>query len=91
MNLSEPFIRRPVATSLLSAAIGSSAGLPAYTRLPVAPLPHRLSDACRSTPACPGASPETMASAVAAPLERLWPHRWADGDHLGKLAGGRPR
>ncbi|HNN98251.1 MAG TPA: efflux RND transporter permease subunit, partial [Pseudomonadota bacterium] len=69
MNLSEPFIRRPVATSLLSAAI-LIAGLAAYTRLPVAPLPRIDYPTLQVNASLPGASPETMASAVAAPLER---------------------
>jgi hydrophobe/amphiphile efflux-1 (HAE1) family protein len=69
MNLSEPFIRRPVATSLLATAI-LLAGLVAYTRLPVAPLPRVDYPTLQVNAGLPGASPETMASAVAAPLER---------------------
>ncbi len=69
MNFSEPFIRRPVATSLLAAAILFS-GLAAYTQLPVAALPRVDFPTIQVNASLPGASPETMASAVAAPLER---------------------
>ena len=69
MNVSEPFIRRPVATSLLAAAILLS-GLVAYSQLPVAPLPRVDFPTVQVSANLPGASPETMASAVAAPLER---------------------
>jgi multidrug efflux pump len=69
MNISEPFIRRPVATSLLAAAI-LLAGAGAYTQLPVAPLPRVDFPTINVSAALPGASPETMASAVATPLER---------------------
>ncbi len=69
MNISAPFIRRPVATSLLAAAI-LLAGLLAYTRLPVAPLPRVDFPTIQVSAPLPGASPETMASSVATPLER---------------------
>src|SRR5512140_3703994 len=69
MNLSAPFIRRPIATALLSAAI-LLAGGGAYTRLPVAPLPRVDFPTINVNAGLPGASPETMASAVATPLER---------------------
>ncbi len=69
MNISAPFIRRPVATSLLAAAI-LLAGLLAYAHLPVAPLPRVDFPTLRVSASLPGASPETMASAVATPLER---------------------
>ncbi|HNN54544.1 MAG TPA: efflux RND transporter permease subunit, partial [Pseudomonadota bacterium] len=69
MNLSEPFIRRPVATSLLAAAL-LIAGLVAFTKLPVAPLPRVDFPTLQVNASLPGASPETMASSVAAPLER---------------------
>ena len=69
MNVSEPFIRRPVATSLLAAAVLVS-GLGAYTLLPVAPLPRVDFPTINVQAGLPGASPETMASAVATPLER---------------------
>jgi multidrug efflux pump len=69
MNISAPFIRRPVATSLLAAAL-LLAGLLAYFNLPVAPLPHVDFPTIRVSASLPGASPETMASAVATPLER---------------------
>ena len=69
MNLSEPFIRRPVATSLLAAAL-LLAGLAAYPELPVAPLPRVDFPTINVSAGLPGASPETMASAVATPLER---------------------
>ena len=69
MNVSAPFIRRPVATSLLAAAILLS-GVVAYTQLAVAPLPRVDFPTISVMTNLPGASPETMASAVAAPLER---------------------
>ncbi len=69
MNLSAPFIRRPIATSLLAAAI-FLAGAAAFTQLPVAPLPRVDFPTISVDARLPGASPETMASAVATPLER---------------------
>jgi len=69
MNISEPFIRRPVATSLLAAAI-LLAGVLAYLGLPVAPLPRVDFPTIQVSAQLPGASPETMASSVATPLER---------------------
>src|SRR5438552_9819109 len=69
MNISAPFIRRPVATSLLTIGL-LLAGILAYTRLPVAPLPQVEYPVVQVSAGLPGASPETMASAVATPLER---------------------
>jgi hydrophobe/amphiphile efflux-1 (HAE1) family protein len=69
MSISAPFIRRPVATSLLAAAV-LLAGILAYTRLPVAPLPRVDFPTIQVSASMPGASPETMASSVATPLER---------------------
>jgi len=69
MNISSPFIRRPVATSLLMAAI-LLVGIAAYPLLPVAPLPRVEFPTIQVTANLPGASPETMASTVAQPLER---------------------
>ena len=69
MSISAPFIRRPIATSLLAAAI-LLAGLLAYSLLPVAPLPNVDFPTIQVTTNLPGASPETMASSVATPLER---------------------
>ncbi len=69
MSISEPFVRRPVATTLLAAALLLS-GAAAYTQLPVAPLPRVDFPTISVGAALPGASPETMASAVATPLER---------------------
>ena len=69
MSISEPFIRRPVATSLLAAAV-LLAGILAYINLPVAPLPRVDFPTIQVSGALPGASPETMASSVATPLER---------------------
>jgi len=68
MSISTPFIRRPIATSLLTAAI-VLAGLVAYPLLPVAPLPNVQFPTLVVTAQYPGASPETMASTVATPLE----------------------
>ena len=69
MNVSAPFIHRPVATTLLATAI-VLAGSAAYKQLPVAPLPRVDSPTINVGAGLPGGSPETMASAVATPLER---------------------
>jgi multidrug efflux pump len=69
MNLSAPFIKRPVATSLLTVALGLS-GILAFQFLGVAPLPEVDFPTIQVHANLPGASPETMASAVATPLER---------------------
>jgi len=69
VNLSAPFIKRPVATSLLTAALALSGAL-AFNFLPVAPLPQVEFPTIQVFANLPGASPETMASAVATPLER---------------------
>ncbi len=69
MHLSAPFIQRPVATSLLSMAL-LLAGSVAYSLLPVASLPDVDFPVIGVGAGLPGASPETMASAVATPLER---------------------
>ncbi len=68
-NFSAPFIRRPVATSLITLAILLS-GVVAFRFLPVAPLPSVDFPTISVGAGLPGASPETMASAVATPLER---------------------
>jgi multidrug efflux pump len=68
-NFSAPFIRRPVATSLVTIAIFLS-GVIAFRYLPVAPLPQVDLPTIGVGASLPGASPETMASAVATPLER---------------------
>ena len=68
MNLSETFIQRPIATSLLMAAIALF-GAVAYRALPVSDLPNVDFPTLLVTASLPGASPETMASAVATPLE----------------------
>jgi multidrug efflux pump len=69
MNFSEPFIRRPVATTLLTAGI-ALAGAVAYRQLPVSPLPQIDLPIIQVSANMAGASPETMASSVATPLER---------------------
>src|SRR5215470_3671497 len=73
MNFSELFIRRPVATTLLALALALS-GLAAYRLLPVSPLPQTDFPAIQVSAGLPGASPETMASSVATPLERQLGH-----------------
>ncbi len=73
MNLSAPFIRRPVATTLLTVAI-AIAGAVGYSILPVSPLPQIDFPTIQVSAALPGASPETMASSVATPLERQFGH-----------------
>src|SRR5580658_5437978 len=69
MSISTPFIRRPVGTSLFIAAL-VLVGLAAYPLLPVAPLPRVDFPTINVNVKYPGASPETMATAVAQPLER---------------------
>jgi multidrug efflux pump len=73
MNISEPFIRRPVATTLLTVAI-ALAGAVAYNVLPVAPLPEVDFPTIAVGAALPGASADIMASSVATPLERQFGH-----------------
>jgi multidrug efflux pump len=69
MNISAPFVHRPVATTLLTVAI-ALAGAVAFRILPVSPLPQVDFPTISVSAALPGASPETMASSVATPLER---------------------
>ena len=76
MNISRPFILRPVATTLLAVALALS-GAFAYTKLPVAPLPNVAFPVIQVQATQPGGSPDEVASAVATPLER----------HLGTIAG----
>src|SRR5271170_3574027 len=68
MNISEPFVRRPIATSLLMGGL-FLVGLVVFPLLPVAPLPQVDFPTIQVSANLPGASPETMASSVAAPLE----------------------
>src|SRR5271163_127234 len=75
MNISAPFIRRPVATTLLTLGIALS-GILAFVKLPVAPLPQVDYPTISVSAQLPGASPETVATSVAEPLER----------HLGQIA-----
>jgi multidrug efflux pump len=75
MNISAPFIGRPIATTLLTLAI-ALAGILAYSRLPVAPLPEVDFPTISVSAQLPGASPETVATSLASPLER----------HLGQIA-----
>jgi multidrug efflux pump len=76
VNLSRPFVRRPVASSLIAVALVLVGAL-AYGLLPVSPLPQVDFPTIRVSASLPGASPETMATSVAAPLERA----------LGSIAG----
>jgi multidrug efflux pump len=76
MSLSSPFIKRPVATTLLNLSV-VLAGAVAFTMLPVSPLPQIDFPVIFVSANLPGASPETMASSVATPLERA----------LGTIAG----
>jgi multidrug efflux pump len=75
MNISSPFIKRPVATTLLTLGI-ALAGILAFWKLPVAPLPQVDFPTISVSAQLPGASPETVATSVASPLER----------HLGQIA-----
>ncbi|SNS95231.1 multidrug efflux pump [Noviherbaspirillum humi] len=69
MNLSSPFIRRPVATVLLTIGL-ALAGIAAFFLLPVSPLPQMDLPVITVSASLPGASPDTMATSVATPLER---------------------
>ncbi len=69
MNLSEPFVRRPIATVLLTVGL-ALAGIAAFFVLPVSPLPQVDFPSISVSASLPGASPDTMASSVATPLER---------------------
>ena len=73
MNISSPFVHRPVATTLLIVAI-ALAGAVAFRILPVSPLPQVDFPTISVSAGLPGASPETMASSVATPLERQFGH-----------------
>ncbi len=75
-SLSEPFIRRPVATTLLTIGV-ALAGIAAFGLLPVSPLPQVDIPTISVSASLPGASPETMSTSVATPLER----------QLGRIAG----
>jgi multidrug efflux pump len=75
-SLSEPFIRRPVATTLLTIGV-ALAGMVAFALLPVSPLPQVDIPTISVAASLPGASPETMSTSVATPLER----------QLGRIAG----
>src|SRR5881275_3074241 len=72
-GISAPFIRRPIATALLTAAI-ALAGFVAFLQLPTAPLPQVDFPTINVSANLPGASPDIMASAVAASLERQFAH-----------------
>src|SRR5712692_8455183 len=76
MNITEPFVRRPVATTLLTAGL-ALAGAVSFGLLPVSPLPQVDFPTVSVTASLPGASPEVMAATVATPLERA----------LGRIAG----
>jgi multidrug efflux pump len=69
MSISEPFIKKPVATTLMTIAV-ALAGVIAFRMLPVSPLPQVEFPTIQVSATLPGASPETMASSVATPLER---------------------
>jgi multidrug efflux pump len=76
MNLSRPFVRRPIGTVLLTVGV-ALAGIAGFFALPVSPLPQVDFPVISVSAAIPGASPDTMATSVATPLER----------HLGTIAG----
>ena len=75
MNISAPFVARPVATTLLMLAV-ALAGILGFSRLPVAPMPRIDLPTIVVSAQLPGASPNTVATSIAAPLER----------HLGLIA-----
>ena len=69
MNITEPFVRRPVATTLLSIGV-ALAGAVSFGLLPASPLPQVDFPTVSVSASLPGASPEVMAATVATPLER---------------------
>ena len=69
MNLSAPFIHRPVATTLITVGI-ALAGLLGFQLLPIAPLPQVDFPTISVSASLPGANPDTMAATVSTPLER---------------------
>src|ERR1700688_4419114 len=71
MNISAPFIERPIATSLLTVAL-LLAGAVALPHIPVAPLPEVQYPTIQVNAQLPGASPDTLATSVATPLERMF-------------------
>ena len=73
MSLSSPFIRRPIATTLLTIAV-AIAGAIAFTVLPVSPLPQVDFPTINVSASLPGASAQIMAASVATPLERQFSH-----------------
>src|SRR5258706_15459845 len=76
MNIAQPFVKRPVATTLLTIGV-ALAGIVSFGLLPVSPLPQVDFPVVSVTASLPGASPEVMAATVATPLERA----------LGRIAG----
>jgi len=76
VNIAEPFVRRPVATTLLTVGV-ALAGIVSFGLLPISPLPQVDFPVVSVSAALPGASPEVMAATVATPLERA----------LGRIAG----
>jgi multidrug efflux pump len=76
MNITEPFVRRPVATTLLTIGV-ALAGIVSFGLLPISPLPQVDFPVVSVSASLPGASPEVMAATVATPLERA----------LGRIAG----
>src|ERR1700739_961510 len=69
MNLSYPFIKRPIATTLLTVSV-ALAGMVSFNLLPVSPMPRVDIPTISVNASLPGADPETMATSVATPLER---------------------
>ena len=76
MNITQPFVKRPVATTLLTIGV-ALAGIVSFGLLPVSPLPQVDFPVVSVSASLPGASPEVMAATVATPLERA----------LGRIAG----
>ena len=93
MNISKPFIHRPVATTLLTVAV-ALAGAIAFRCFPYRRCRRSISPRSRSAATLPGASPETMASAVATPLERQFGRiagvtEMTSSSYLGQLPASR--
>ena len=86
MSLSTAAIERPVATTLLTLALALAGGV-AFQLLPAAPLPQVEFPTIQVSAALPGASPETMASSVAAPSTPIRSHRGRNRDDVDQLFG----
>jgi len=90
MNLSTPFIKRPIATTLLTIGV-ALAGMVAFNLLPVSPMPRVDIPTISVSASMPGADPETMATSVSTPLERQFGRIAGIGEMTSNSAAGTSR